>query len=91
MKYSVCQSCGMPLREEGDFGTNADGVRSKEYCFHCFKNGRFLDEDITLEEKINKNVRFGVQRGMSELEARRMASDVLPKLKRWNKQSERTY
>lgn len=80
-----CQSCGMPLRNEEDFGTNADGNKSNEYCFHCFQNGKFLDEGITLQEKIDKNVKFAIQLGMSEDEARKMASIVLPKLKRWKK------
>jgi len=78
-----CQSCGMPLQNEKDFGTNADGSRSEEYCFHCFQSGRFLDEGITLHEKIEKNVKFATQMGMSENQARKMSSDVLPKLKRW--------
>ncbi len=51
----------MPFRKEEDYGTNASGDRSEEYCVYCFENGKFLDEGITLEEKINKNVRFGVQ------------------------------
>ena len=55
----------------------------KEYCFHCFQNGTFVDEGITLQEKIEKNVQFAVQIGMSEAEARKMASDILPNLKRW--------
>jgi hypothetical protein len=80
-----CQSCGMPLRKKEDFGTNADGNKSSEYCFHCFQNGKFLDEGISLQEKIEKNVRFAVKMGMSEDEARKMASSVLPKLKRWKK------
>jgi len=75
----------MPLQKEEDFGANADWSKSEEYCFHCFQNGKFLDEGITLEEKINKNVKFAVQMGMSEDEAKRMASSVLPKLKRWQK------
>jgi hypothetical protein len=75
----------MPLRKEEDFGTNAGGSKSEEYCFHCFQNGKFLDEGITLQEKINKNVKFAVQMGMSEAEARELASNVLPKLKRWIK------
>jgi hypothetical protein len=75
----------MPLQKEEDFGTNASGSKSEEYCFHCFQNGKFLDEGITLREKINKNVKFAVQMGMSEYEARKMASDVLPRLKRWKK------
>ncbi len=90
-KNSVCQSCGMPFRKEEDYGTNASGDRSEEYCVYCFENGKFLDEGITLEEKINKNVRFGVQMGMSEPEARKMASEILPKLKRWNRQNTMTY
>jgi hypothetical protein len=77
----------MPLQKEKDFGTNASGNKSKEYCFHCFQNGKFLDEGITLQEKINKNVKFAVQMGISEHKARKMASNVLPKLKRWKKQS----
>jgi len=78
-------SCGMPLQKEEDFGTNVGGSKSEEYCFHCFQNGRFLDEGITLQEKINKNVKFAVQMGMSESKARKLASDVLPQLKRWKK------
>jgi hypothetical protein len=85
LKQKICQSCGMPLQKEEDLGTNADGSRSEEYCFHCFQNGKFLDEGITLQEKIDKNVKFAVQMGMSEYEARKMASNVLPKLKRWKK------
>jgi hypothetical protein len=85
VKQKICQSCGMPLQKEEDFGTNASGSKSEEYCFHCFQKGKFLDEGITLQEKINKNVKFAVQMGMSEHEARKMASKVLPKLKRWKK------
>jgi hypothetical protein len=75
----------MPLRRAGDFGTNADGSRSAEYCFHCFQAGRFLDEGITLEEKIEKNVRFGVRMGMPEASARQICGATLPRLKRWRK------
>jgi hypothetical protein len=75
----------MPLQKEEDFGTNADESKSEEYCFHCFQNGKFLDEGITLREKIEKNVKFAVQMELSEDEARKMAASVLPKLKRWKK------
>jgi hypothetical protein len=85
VKQKICQSCGMPLQKEEDFGTNANGSKSEEYCFHCFQNGKFLDEGITLEGKISKNVKFAVQMGMSEDEAWKLASEVLPKLKRWKK------
>jgi hypothetical protein len=85
MEEMNCQICGMPLRKGEDFGTNADGSKSNEYCFHCFRNGKFLDEGISLQEKIDKNIKFAIQMGMSEDKARKMASSVLPKLKRWKK------
>jgi len=83
----ICQSCGMPLRKDEDYGTNDDGSKSEEYCFHCFQGGKFLDEGITLQQKIDKNVKFGIQMGMSEDMVRRMAENILPKLKRWQKKS----
>jgi hypothetical protein len=81
----ICQSCGMPLRKDDDFGINTDGSKSDEYCFHCFKDGKFLDEGITLKEKIEKNIKFGIQMGMPKDMARHMCENILPKLKRWQK------
>jgi len=75
----------MPFRNPEDYGTNRDGSRSTEYCFHCFSGGRFSDEGITLQEKIEKNVAFGVRMGMPEETARQMCETVLPTLKRWKK------
>lgn len=82
----ICQSCGMPLSKTGDHGTEQDGSRSKEYCFHCFQAGKFLDEGITLEEKIEKNVNLGVRMGMPEGVAREMCKTILPNLRRWRKE-----
>jgi len=82
----MCQSCGMPFRNDEDFGTNEDGSKSEEYCFHCFQGGRFLDEGISLQEKIEKNVKFGIQMGMPEDMARHMCETILPQLKRWQKE-----
>lgn len=82
----ICQSCGMPLKKNEDFGTNTDGSKSEEYCFHCFQDGKFLDEGITLKEKIEKNIKFGTQMGMPEDRARHMCETILPNLKRWRKE-----
>ncbi|MGB9177525.1 MAG: zinc ribbon domain-containing protein [Methanoregula sp.] len=83
---SVCQSCGMPLENDEDFGTKKDGSKSEDYCFHCFQEGTFLDEGITLKEKIEKNVKLGVQMGMPEDVARQMGENILPMLKRWQEE-----
>jgi len=85
MKEKICQSCGMPLKKETDFGTNSNNTKNEEYCFHCFQKGKFLDEGIGLKEKIEKNVKFAIMMGMPEEKASKMASEVLPNLKRWKK------
>lgn len=83
MDQKICQSCGMPLTKPEDFGTNDDNSINDEYCQFCFKNGKFVDEGITLEQKIQKNIEIATDMGMSEEEARKMANAVLPTLKRW--------
>lgn len=80
----MCQSCGMPLNDEGFKGTSQDGSPSSEYCKFCYQNGEFTDAGITMEDKIEKNVQIAVnQMGMKEYDARAMAESVIPKLKRW--------
>jgi len=79
----ICQSCAMPLQKEDDHGTNEDGTRCDEYCVHCFRFGKFIDEGITLEEKIEKNVESAVKMGWDETKARITANNVIPNLKRW--------
>lgn len=84
-KMNICQSCGMPLdKDPNQGGTNADKSRSDKYCSFCYQDGQFLDEGITLKEKIEKNIQIAViQMNMPESKAREMAESVLPNLERW--------
>ena len=82
-EITICQSCGMPMREEPQFGTNLDGTLNLEYCHYCFQEGEFTDAGITMEEKIQKNVEFAKQMGMTEEQAFSLARTIIPKLKRW--------
>jgi hypothetical protein len=34
-----CVSCGMPMKKEEEYGTNADGSKNNEYCCHCLIDG----------------------------------------------------
>lgn len=79
----ICQSCGMPMTNEEDFGTNSDGSKNAEYCRFCYQKGKYTDEGITMEQKIEKNVEIAKKMGMSEERAKEMANNILPKLKRW--------
>jgi hypothetical protein len=87
-KKIICQSCGMPMKKEDDFGTEKDKGPSQDYCTFCYRGGRFTDEGITLQDKIEKLVRISVVNlGMTETQARTLAETQLPGLKRWKKQA----
>lgn len=85
MEKIICQSCGMPLEKEEDYGIDLDGSKNKEYCHFCYKDGRFTDEGVTMEEKIKKNTEIAIKMGMPEEKAREMANSTIPMLKRWQK------
>ena len=82
---NVCQSCATPLRSENDLGTSVDGGKNKEYCRFCLKDGKFTDEGITIEQKIEKLVGMAVKMSIPADNARKMAQNLLPTLKRWKK------
>jgi hypothetical protein len=75
-----CQSCGMPLQNPEDFGTNAGGGKNEDYCVYCFKEGAFTT-DVTMEDMIEECIPFMTH--MSPNEARALLQSQLPKLKRW--------
>jgi hypothetical protein len=80
----ICQSCGMPMAKQEDFGKNTDGSLNQEYCTYCFQNGDFTWSG-TLDQMIEKLVSMHDQMDISEEEARKMATHNLPKLKRWTR------
>ena len=79
-----CQSCGMPLQNEADYGTEAGGARSEEYCTYCYQNGGFT-ADCTMDEMIDFCIRFEQQQnpGLDAEDARRAMRAWYPTLKRW--------
>ena len=80
----ICQSCGMPMNNEEDFGRNADGTKNEEYCRYCLKDG--VMRECTLDEMIGICAEIEVREGiLPDLEtARKKLSEYLPTLKRWN-------
>lgn len=54
---SVCQSCGMPLKDLDDFGTEAESEVNVDYCKYCFQKGYFT-HDRTIDEMVESNLRF---------------------------------
>lgn len=82
-KNKVCQSCGAVIdRKNSILGTEADGSRSQLYCDHCYKDGKFLHPNLTLEEVkkhyVEKFVELKVPRWVAKLMVR-----SVDKLERW--------
>ncbi|GAA0686663.1 MULTISPECIES: zinc ribbon domain-containing protein [Clostridium] len=84
MERKYCQSCGMPLIDEKELGTNKDGSRNEEYCIYCFEQGDFKG-DMTMEEMIAFCAPFMVKSNpnMTEEEAKDNMRKFFPCLKRW--------
>ena len=82
MKF--CQSCGMPMLPGTEYGTEADGSLSADYCNYCYKDGKFCGS-MTMEEMIDFCAPFMVRSnpGMTEEQAREQMSRFFPLLKRW--------
>ena len=78
-----CQSCGMPLAKDPlGGGTEANGTTNKEYCSHCYKNGQFVEPNITVSKMIDK-----VSGKMREMRIPGFLTKIftrqIPKLQRW--------
>jgi len=79
-----CQSCSMPLLKKEDYGTNADGSPSKEYCRFCFQKGAFTEPGITFDEMVDKVAHVTIAKvAMPEEKALEIAKLELLQLKRW--------
>lgn len=88
MEMKYCQSCGMPLQNAEEFGTNADGSKNEDYCCYCYKEGVFTME-CTMEEMIEHCARFvdefnkGSEVTYTKEEAIANMKQYFPTLKRW--------
>jgi hypothetical protein len=81
-----CQSCAMPMEKPKMFGTQTDGSESEDYCTYCFRNGRFTEPDISMEEMIDRCASIMEQHKiMPEKQARDLMAKTIPALKRWQR------
>ena len=84
----LCQSCASPLSKPEDFGTNADGSKSSDYCSACCENGSLYGgENMKMEEMIGICVPYAVKAGKykDDNEARTAMQEIFSRLKRWTK------
>jgi hypothetical protein len=90
MEQKFCQSCGMPLKANEDFGTNADQSKNEDYCHYCFADGKF-SQDVTMDEMIEHCVQYldefnqDSEQKFTRDEAISQMKMYFPTLKRWAK------
>lgn len=88
MEDKLCQSCGMPMKEEKDFGTNEDGRLNEDYCTYCFQKGNFT-MNCSMKEMIEHNLKFldefnkDAKTQFNEEQAKEEMLKFFPTLKRW--------
>jgi len=74
----------MPLQDPSDAGTEADGSRSDRYCTHCYRNGAFVEPDLTREAMIAEyGPLLAAELGMPREKATEMVTAFTATLPRW--------
>ncbi len=82
---NFCQSCGMPFKDV-EKGTEKNGSDSKKYCSLCYKNGEFIEKDITFDQMLEKGIEGLKNKKMNSFKRKMMISyypKMLKKLDRW--------
>ena len=78
----ICQSCGMPIKNKNQLGTNKDGTVNNLFCKYCYLNGEFID-DVSMKEYIEMCSKYAFQAGMTNDQMKQYCENLFPTLKRW--------
>ena len=83
-----CQSCGMPMTNDEEKGTDHDGKRNDEYCTYCYQNGAFT-ANVSMDQMIDLCAEHVDKWPMkiTKADAIAMMKQHFPNLKRWEKQA----
>lgn len=80
----VCESCGMQMKNDSDFGTEKDGSRSSVYCIYCYQEGSFTEPGLTKEEAVSRYAPMMAENLNMPIEkAKIMVESYLSTLPRW--------
>ncbi len=80
---NICQSCGMPMDDDTDYGTAKDNSPSYDYCAHCFKGGEFTVKTGSAEEFVDKMIAAMAAEPDAPKMNREEALLMLGNLERW--------
>ena len=79
-----CQSCTMPIDDISVRGTEKDGTKSTEYCYHCYSNGEFTEPSMTYQQMRDEVVMQMKKFNLPDAIIQK-SLDSLSHLKRWRK------
>jgi DNA-binding XRE family transcriptional regulator len=82
-RNKICQCCTYPLSKPDELGTNADGTWNTDYCIYCYKDGAWVDPNLTVQGVIDYTVPFMTSPSMTAKKARKKLEAWVPTLKRW--------
>jgi Putative zinc ribbon domain len=85
VRWTACQSCGMPRGNEEERGTEVDGSFSALYCASCYRDGQYTEPDATAGDMIYRATLLMHQQGMDTDQASSLALALVCRLDRWQK------
>ncbi|HET6864097.1 MAG TPA: zinc ribbon domain-containing protein [Candidatus Saccharimonadales bacterium] len=83
-KRQICQSCGMPMKDNAQRGTEKGRGFSDKYCIHCYKEGDFTWKEATVEQMRTYCAGILVDQKHWPAFMARAATKNIPKLERWH-------
>ena len=83
-RNKVCQCCTYPLKDLDEISTNKDGTWNTDYCIYCYKDGEWVDPNLTVQGVIDYTIPYMTTPTVSADEARKRLEKWVPTLKRWN-------
>ena len=85
-RNQFCQCCTYPLKNPGELGTNKDGTWNTDYCIYCYKDGEWVDPNLTIQGVIEYTIPHMVTPAVTADEVRKQLEEWVPTLKRWIQQ-----
>ena len=79
---TLCQSCGIPLDNQQLKGTEANGLKTDEYCKFCYDAGSFVKPSMTFGD-MKETVETQMKKLKLSEKLIQDAVNILPTLNRW--------
>jgi len=80
---SSCQSCATAIVRAEDQGTNEHGRRVHNYCLRCYRDGCFVEPNLTVEGMVLRVTTGLSLAGMIPMVVANEVAALISRLDRW--------